>query len=566
MNLKKSFINEIVLRVVIIFVLFQALGIMLFLFSSLTPPELILKKIFYIIGYEVLTLLLIVFVIANYFKKRFERSLSEIVNSMDEVKTGNLPSIVAEGGYVETEDLRDSINSLLNHFNQFLRRTFHGLQQLSTAIKQIRIFIEGLGKNTKKQTDLIGRVDEALKRSDSSKKEILNSTQNLTTLSEDNVSVLTEITSSGKEIEESTKHLFDSSTNIHSTILEISKAANEIAKNMENLSVSVEQTSAAVDELTASFKEIERSTKESVGLTGGVRNIASDGMVVVAEAMDGMEEISLSVNKSVEMIRQLGQKSKEIEKILTAISDITKKTNLLSLNAAILSSQAGEEGRVFSVVADEIKILADKTRASAKEITEIIKSTQKDIASTLKVSEESLKTVEHGTGLVIKAGEALREVINLARQSAEAAATIQKATQEQVMGVSQINKSMEIIKKSVEDVTKATFMQERGSRHILVISEKIKEISSTLMRGIEEQNNAVQMMLRNLQLTSEKVKHITNEILESEQSDRELISSIENINTITKEIIATIQDINNSFNRVYKEATNFIKGLEGFSR
>ncbi len=245
------------------------------------------------------------------------------------------------------------------------------------------------------------------------------------------------------------------------------------------------------------------------------------------------------------------------------ISDITKKTNLLSLNAAILSSQAGEEGKVFSVVADEIKVLADKTRTSAKEITEIIKSTQNDIEATLKVSGESLRTVEHGTGLVIKAGEALRDVIDLARRSAETATTIQKATHEQVMGISQINKSMEMIKNSVEDVTKATFMQEKGSKHILSTSEKIKEISSTLMRGIEEQNKAVQMMLRNLQIASEKVKHIKG-ILESEQSGRELISSIENINIINSEIGNIIHDTKNSFNKVYRETAEFMKGIGRF--
>ncbi len=561
MDYKKSFVKELLLRITLVFFILQSFGIVLFAFSI--TGELILKDILYIVAYEILLLLIILFTVVNSSKKRFEGSLSKIIKSMDDVKKGNLPAIVAETDCVEAESLKDSINSLLEHFNRSLLKRSQGLQQMSTSVKKIGLSMDGLSEGIMKQMDMIKSIEDSVRRSDGYKEEMLSSTQSLTNLSEDNVSALTEITSSGSEIEESIKQLLESSTNIHSVILEISRAVNEISKNMESLSVSVEQTSVAVDEMTASFKEIERGTKDSANLTNSVRNIAAEGMSGIADAMDGMDKIADSVNKNVEMIQRLREKSGEIEKILSVISDITKKTNLLSLNAAILSSQAGEEGKVFSVVADEIKVLADKTRTSAKEITEIIKSTQNDIEATLKVSGESLRTVEHGTGLVIKAGEALRDVIDLARRSAETATTIQKATHEQVMGISQINKSMEMIKNSVEDVTKATFMQEKGSKHILSTSEKIKEISSTLMRGIEEQNKAVQMMLRNLQIASEKVKHIKG-ILESEQSGRELISSIENINIINSEIGNIIHDTKNSFNKVYRETAEFMKGIGRF--
>lgn len=562
MKQRKSFIKEMVWRIAVIFVLLQSVGIILFALSG--AGKLILKDILYIIAYEILLLLVILFTIVNFFKRKLRVSLPETIKSKDVIGIGDLPAIVAETDYVDAGDLKDYIGSAIEHFDHFLKDRSQGLQQVLTRVKKIGSSIDRINEDVRKQRNLISSIEDSVRRSDGYEKEVLDSTQSLSTLLDDNVSALTEITSSGGEIEESTKHLLESSTNIYSIILEISKAAKEIARNTENLSVSVEQTSVAVDELTASFREIERSTTESANLTKDVRNIASEGMNVIADAMDGMDKVFESVNRSAEMIQRLGEKSREIEKILSVISDITKKTNLLSLNAAILSSQAGEEGKVFSVVADEIKVLADKTKMSAKEITEIIKSTQNDIEATLKVSGESLRTVEHGVELVIKAGEALGEVINLAHQSAEAATTIQKAAHEQVMGISQINKSMEMIKGSVEDVTKATFMQEKGSRHILSTSEKIKEIVSSLTRGIEEENKAVQMMLKNIQIASEEINQI-KEILKSEQSDRELISLIENINMINIEIAKAVQDTNNSFNEVYKETAEFIKKLEGFT-
>lgn len=554
---KRSLIKEMVLKVAAVFVILQSLGIILFI---LFLPE-FLKNIPYIIIYEIISLLFILIILTNLFK----RSLTEINKVVNELGAGNIYSILPETGYVETEELRQSINSLFEHLRNIFKRSSEGLRQTVTGIKKVGLSFETLSDVIKKQTELLRMIEASIKKADNYRREIIGSDQkSLSVLSEDNITALTQITSSGREIEESTKQLFEFSTDIHSVILDISKAAKEIAKSMENLSVSVEQTSVAVDELTASFKEIERSTKESANLTKDVRHIAADGMNTIAEAMDGMDKIVESVNKNVEMIKRLSEKSIEIEKILSVISDITKKTNLLSLNAAILSSQAGEEGKVFSVVADEIKVLADKTRSSAKEITEIIKSTQKDIETTINASGESLKTVEQGTALVIKAGEALREVINIARQSADAANTIQKATHEQVMGISQINKSMEIIKTSLEDVTKSAFIQEKGSRNILNTSERIKEMSSNLTRGIGEQNIGVQMILRNIQTASEKTKHIDKEIQEYEQSDKEVLEAINGLNELSKELSKTIQDINNSSNRLYKEASEYLKGLEGF--
>jgi len=557
MEKKRLLTREIVLRIALAFVILQSLGIA-FLAYFLGDGQ----GVFFMGAYELFTLLVLVLIV-NPYKKRFDDTVAMITRSLDDVRDGRLPAILAETDYVETEAIRQSINSLITHLRQLFSEKSEGLRQLSVIFRRSGMPVDAISEYARRQKELIKRLDDSIRESNGYRRQLIDITKEFIDISEDNVSALTQLTSSGNEIEEHTRELLRSTSDIHSVIIEIAQVARDIAKSMENLSVSVEQISVAIDEVTASFKEIERSTTESANLTKEVRNIASEGMGVVAEAMDGMEEIAECVRRSLGMIQGLGEKSRDIEKILSVISDITKKTNLLSLNAAILSSQAGEEGKVFSVVADEIKLLADKTRASAKEITEIIKSTQQDIEATLRVSEESLRAVDQGTDLVVKAGEALREVINRARFSADAASTIQRATHEQVMGISQINSSMEMIKGSVEGVTKATFMQEKGSRQIISDSERIKEISSNLMRGVEEQNRAVQMMLRNLQTATGKIKHI-REVVGSEEVDRELASSIKDIEAIGGEIIGAIQEVRNSFNRLYRKTTEFVNELEGF--
>jgi methyl-accepting chemotaxis protein len=117
-------------------------------------------------------------------------------------------------------------------------------------------------------------------------------------------------------------------------------------------------------------------------------------MMSVVNAIEGMENISEEVKKSAEIIQRLGIRSVDIEKILSVIKDVTEQTNLLSLNAAILAAQAGEYGKSFSVVADEIRGLSERTSSSTREIGGIVKTIQQDIKDAVFTIDSAKEKVE----------------------------------------------------------------------------------------------------------------------------------------------------------------------------
>jgi methyl-accepting chemotaxis protein len=164
----------------------------------------------------------------------------------------------------------------------------------------------------------------------------------------------------------------------------------------------------------------------------------------------------------------------------------------------------------------------------------------------------------------MKTGEAFREVIDLAHKSAELAKIIQKATEEQVEGVTRINDSMDMIRMIVEDVTRATHEQEQGSDQILNVTEKVKEISVIMKRGLEEQNTGINMISKNLELTNGKVKHIINAAAEQEKTNKELLLSVEKIRAICNNTLSITQEMTVSFNSLHQEAKNLMKDMEGF--
>jgi methyl-accepting chemotaxis protein len=433
------------------------------------------------------------------------------------------------------------------------------------AIRQINLVIDKVTEGTHNQAGATEDVILAMEGTDKLQKEILDSTQNLTKFSEENLSSLMQIKSTSEEITESSEQLFRSSSDSYSTIAEISSAAKAIAKSTEELSTSTEQITASIEQISANIKEVENSTQESASLTSAVREIASDrGMITVADAMGGMDEIIDSVDKTLEIVRNLTVKSKDVEKVLTVIADVTKQTNLLSVNAAILAAQAGEYGKGFSVVADEIKTLADRTASSAKEITDIIKAIQKGITEVTHVTENSKIIVENGNALVVRTGEAFNDVIESAQKSAEMANTIQKATAEQVKGITQIMESMEMIMQIVEHVTKATHEHEIGSEYLVNVAEKVKEVSEVIKRGMQEQTSGIHLISRNLELTNERIKHIADATSEHGKANKETLFAADKIRAICNNTLTIAQEISTSFNILYQEAVTLKRDMEGF--
>jgi methyl-accepting chemotaxis protein len=563
----KSFVTRIALILFVVLFITQGFGLILFVSSKSDALVNLLDKrtIFFVLLYQGILLTAVILTVVIFFNRNIKKPISEISSAVNEMKNGNLTVTLHPTNYIEIAVLTDAINSLVTQFKKIIHKLLSTTRNVTMAVKQMNQIINNISERVNSQLSSTEEVISVLKNADNSQKRILGSTHNLSEFSEENISSLTQIHSAAEEITKSTEQLFQSSKEIYSTIIGMAEAVRIIAKNSEDLSTSIEQTSTSVTQITANLKEVERSTKESATLTSKVREVASDrGMLSVADAIDGMENIAKSVVKNRNLVRQLGTKSKDIERVLSVITQITKQTNLLSLNAAILASQAGEYGKGFLVVADEIKALADRTASSAKEIADIVKTFQTEIVSLISAAEECLQLSENGVALVMKTGEAFREVIDLAHKSAELAKIIQKATEEQVEGVTRINDSMDMIRMIVEDVTRATHEQEQGSDQILNVTEKVKEISVTVKRGLEEQNTGINMISKNLELTNGKVKHIINAAAEQEKTNKELLLSVEKIRAICNNTLSITQEMTASFNSLHQEAENLMKDMEGF--
>ncbi|MBI4687889.1 MAG: hypothetical protein HY756_08960 [Nitrospirae bacterium] len=501
----------------------------------------------FILSYGV-SMVLVIFAMRAFLNREVIKPLKAVNAAIASLSEDAVTASMPYTGSQETELLTEGISRMLRQVKGSTDKLRSLTFELSITGEKMKAYIERVADDNKKHLLSTGRLFSVLKEAEELQKGISTDISDFSKFSEESIPSLLEAESAAKEATESAKGLFQSLTDIYNHILETGQSVREIAMDTENLSTSTSETTETISEITANLKEIEGKTIESAGLTYSVRGIASEMISTVSEAMGGMEEIVKSVEKNIETARHLEVKSKDIEKILSVITDVTKQTNLLSLNAAILAEQAGEYGRGFSVIADEITALSDKTASSAMEITDIIKTLRSDIASTVETTEKSRETVVNGIILVQKIGEAFRQVVEMARKSAETANRVQKATKEQVNAINQINHFMGIIQTTVDHIAGAVNMQEGGTSYTLGITEKLKDTAGLIQKDTEAQGRALNILSNNLGIADERVRHILNVSSGQANAGKELLSTVNNIKAICDDTSLNVREIADCLN------------------
>ena len=192
---------------------------------------------------------------------------------------------------------------------------------------------------------------------------------------------------------------------------QVNSNANQIAAGTEDAACQTNSVAVASEEMAATSSDIALNCMRAAANSDQATDTAQSGAKVVRQTIDGMELIASRVKEAAITVEGLGSRSDQIGEIVGTIEDIADQTNLLALNAAIEAARAGEQGRGFAVVADEVRALAERTTRATREIGEMIKAIQNDTKGAVTAIESSVAEVEKGSGYSVKSGEALEEII-----------------------------------------------------------------------------------------------------------------------------------------------------------
>ncbi|MFA5846600.1 MAG: phosphate/phosphite/phosphonate ABC transporter substrate-binding protein [Thermodesulfovibrionales bacterium] len=458
-------------------------------------------------------------------------------------------------GKDEIARLSQSVKESIGSLGRILQR----IKDVSLRISRVAGNVEKDSKKvvdgTQLEAEAIADISSSVEQMNAAISEITESTEGLAASTEETAASMDEIATSIGQVTNSTHDLFGSVEATSSSIEELSATIKEVAQNADNLSGITDETLSAIEEIASSVKEVELNAKESAKLSEKVMTDASTfGMTSIEKTIDGMKNIKFSVEKTNEFIKKLGGRSEEIGKILNVIDEITDQTTLLALNAAILAAQAGEHGKGFSVVADEIKDLAERTAFSTQEIGSLIQSVQQEVKGAVHAMGEGLISVEDGFKLSKEASDALKKILESSKKSSEMAFSIERSTGEQTKSVKLVSEAMERVKGMTGLIAKATSEQSKGISLIMTATEKMRDISQQVKTATEEQAVNSKHISQAIEIVSDKSQQISRAIYEQKIGSNQIWNSTEKIKEIPKGNRDLAFNVNNSLRALLKDA------------
>lgn len=232
----------------------------------------------------------------------------------------------------------------------------------------------------------------------------------------------------------------------------IASSADEMANGLSQQSQQTTQVSAAIEQMNATVSEVASKSNDAAKTSQEAGNNATSGGKVVQKTVTSIRQIAEMVNKTATAIDDLGTRSEQIGQIIDVINDIADQTNLLALNAAIEAARAGEHGRGFAVVADEVRKLAERTTQATQEVSESITAIQTQTQQAVKQMNVGTESVSEGVEMAEQAGDALKLIVNGSDEVVSLIDSIAAASTEQSQAVGDIARNVE----SISSVTRQT--------------------------------------------------------------------------------------------------------------
>ena len=314
---------------------------------------------------------------------------------------------------------------------------------------------------------------------------------------------------------------------------QISGAIEQVTYNLDHLANIVHQSASAIEEISSTICNIEQNAAISHEVSSQVQSQADQSIAVVTETINALAEIQISVALSYEAIKRLAENSTRIENFIRLINNITKRTNLLALNASIIAAQAGEYGKSFGVVADEIRNLSLQTGHSTSEITGIIEEIMSESKTANSNITATKNLVQRGVKLGHSTGESLKAIYDSSICSMDMTQQIKMATEEQVVSVQLVATSMEDISSMTSQIFVASTDQAKATRSIARAIETIKDMTHEMVNSTSRQVEDSRHIRQGVEAVSEMVVEMFDNMEQRRVQSAEVVKDLESMKNLT---------------------------------
>ena len=518
---------------------------------------------FYTIIVALLTVL--AFSAATLFLARdVTRPLRELRGMASEMAHGNFDAAARVFSDDEVGQLADSFGETRENLRRLLGRVGGSGTTITDGVRVITGGTQSLLSRSKDQAELTETSSMAVENVRGGIRSVLVAADTVTELTQDASSRALELQASAEEVAHSMDYLFQSVEKTSSSTTEMNASMAEMSNRTEVLAGIGEEVLSFVSQMDSTVTELRGTSQSTADLAQQVREDARAGGDAVARTVEGINaahELTMSTAQTLdELQRSVGQ----ISQILTVIEDVANRTNLLSLNAAIIAAQAGEQGAGFTVVADEIRGLAERTRGSTKEIGTIIKAVQSGSRQAVQKMHEGVATVTQNVELAQDASESLEKIVGSASRSFEMATRISRALEEQSQASRRLHEVTSRMSDHISEINRATREQARGTQLLATEAERVRDIAAQVKNATEEQSLAGKGITAALEKISEDARAMRDllerQLEETNQiaaASRAMLDFAQKNDQMAREFDSTVQSLVRSGSDFEAEVSRF---------
>jgi methyl-accepting chemotaxis protein len=464
----------------------------------------------------------------------------------------------------EVGHLADSFGETRANLRRLLGRVGGSGTTITDGVRVITGGTEMLLARSREQSELTERSSLAVENVRGGVRSVLLAAETVSDLTEDASARALELQASAEEVARSMDYLFQSVEKTSSSATEMHTTMGETSNRTEVLAGIGDEVLSFVAEMDSTVTELLTTSQSTAELAQQVREDARGGGEAVQRTVEGINathELTMSTAKTMdELQRSVG----EISGILNVIEEVANQTNLLSLNAAIIAAQAGEHGAGFTVVADEIRQLAERTRGSTKEIAKIIKAVQSGSRAAVAKMHEGVTRVTQNVRLAEEAAGSLTKIVDSATRSYEMATRISRALAEQSHASRRLHEVTSRMSDHIAEINRATSEQARGSQMMAQESERVRDIAGQVKNATEEQSQAGRGITAALERIAEDARAM-RDLLERQLEEADRIADASRVmldiaqknDDVAREFNVTMQRLVLSGQEFENEVTKF---------
>jgi methyl-accepting chemotaxis protein len=487
-----------------------------------------------------------------------------LLDQLERVRNGDLRATAPLVSDDELGVLGLAVGRMSAALRATLARAAEAADRVDEASRQTADVGAAVTAASGEQREGLDRATASTTAIDQRARDIAESSEVLTQSVEEASSSVLELGAAAEQLNQTAQALNGQVDEVTGSIGEMVQSVAHVGEHTQVLAEATLETSSSLGEMTESMRAVDGHAVETARLSSRVVELAESGRTHVGRTRDGMDAIQRATDSARQVIEGLSDRVEGIGKVVDVIDDVADETNLLALNAAIIAAQAGDQGKAFSVVAEEIKDLADRVLSSTKEIAAQIRAVQDESANAAEAIRTGSARVREGVDLSAGAGAALEEITSAARDCGERTEGIVSAVREQARATAHVGELMERVNSRVGEIRAAGVEQTRANEVVTRSAVVMREVAHQTLRTTEEQARGSARIRDGMEAVRDVVDRIHGALREQSEACRAASSFLEQIHARTRSHEDAAQHLEQATSALSNEASALRADLQQF--